>query len=212
MSDRGRRGPWVLKLGGSLASSPFLSDWLRTIAEGGGRLVVVPGGGLFADSVRAAQCACGFDDAIAHRMALLAMEQHAWMLAGLCASLSPVASREEILAALDGGAVPIWLPSRTALAQSDIEASWDVTSDSLAAWLARDVRASLLLLVKAVALPEPRAAAALARDGIVDRAFPAYHARCGCECRILGAPEHGALAAALRNGVAPGTRVLPGEG
>jgi dihydroneopterin aldolase len=201
-----------VKLGGSLTSSPFLRDWLKAVGGGGGRLVVVPGGGPFADAVRAAQAARGFDDAIAHRMALLAMEQHAWMLAGLCASLAPVASREEILAALDAAAVPIWLPSRTALEQSDIEASWDVTSDSLAAWLARDVRASLLLLVKAVTVPEPRAAVALARDGIVDRAFPAYHARCGCECRILGASEHGTLAAALRNGGAPGTRVLPGEG
>ena len=66
--------------------------------------------------------------------------------------------------------------------------------------------------MKYAALPQARAAAALAREGIVDRAFPAYLARSGCECRILGAAEHGALARALRDGIAPGTPVLPGEG
>ena len=45
--------PWVVKLGGSVASSPFLEDWLRTLAGGGGRLVVIPGGGPFAEAVRA---------------------------------------------------------------------------------------------------------------------------------------------------------------
>ena len=204
--------PWVVKLGGSHASSPFLGDWLRAIAGGGGRLVVVPGGGPFADAVRTAQAARAFDDAVAHHMALLGMEQYAWMLAGICGELTPVATRDEIIAALGGGTVPIWLPSRTVLAQPDIRPSWDVTSDSLAAWLARDLGASLLLLAKAIAQSQSRAASALARDGIVDRAFPAYVVRCGCECRILGAPEHGALAAALRDGVARGTLVLPVEG
>jgi aspartokinase-like uncharacterized kinase len=202
-----------VKLGGSLASSPSLETWLRTLAGGGGaRLVVVPGGGAFADAVRAAQTARGFNDRVAHRMALLAMEQYAWLLAGLCRELSPVRSRERILATLTDGGVPVWLPSRMVLAQRDIEPSWDVTSDSLAAWLARDLEASALFLVKAVAQPQPRAPAALARDGIVDRAFPAYLARCECECRIFGAEEHDALAASLRDGVARGGAALSAEG
>ena len=212
MSDRARRDAWVVKLGGSLASSPALTDWLRTIAAGGGRFVIVPGGGPFADAVRAAHDARRFDETVAHRMALLAMEQYAWMLAGLCRELTPVAGRDEILAALDAGSVPTWLPSQTVLTQSDIDPSWDVTSDSLAAWLARDIAASQLVLVKTMARPQPVTAAELARDGVVDRAFPAHLARCGCACRVLGASEHRVLAAALRDGVARGTLVLPAEG
>ena len=69
--------------------------------------------------------------------------------------------------------------------------------------------AALLILVKAVAQSQPRTAAALAREGIVDRAFPEYVRR-SCECRIVGAHEHAALAAALRDGLAPGTRVISG--
>jgi aspartokinase-like uncharacterized kinase len=203
---------WVVKLGGSLAASPLLGDWLKTLAEGGGRIIVVPGGGPFADAVRAAQPECGFDDATAHRLALLAMEQYAWMLAGRGFPLLPVASRGEMVDALRAGIVPIWLPSRTVPRRADIEAGWEVTSDSLAACLAHDLGVSLLVLVKAVPMPQPRPAAALAREGVVDRAFPAYLARAGCECRILGAPEHARLARALRDGIAPGTRVLPADG
>ena len=203
---------WVLKLGGSLAASPLLSDWVRTIGQGGGSLVLVPGGGPFADAVRVAQAERRFDDATAHHMALLAMEQYARMLAGLGRAIEPVASRRALLAARRRGVVPAWLPSRMVHERADIEASWDVTSDSLAAWLAGDLLASLLVLVKAVPLPQPHSAAALAREGVVDRAFPAYLARAGCECRILGAPEHTLLARAVRDGIAPGTRVLPGEG
>jgi dihydroneopterin aldolase len=203
---------WVVKLGGSLAASPLLDDWIRTLAQGGGRIIVVPGGGPFADAVRAAQPACGFDDATAHRLALLAMEQYAWLLAGRGFPLRPVASRDEMLDAMRADIVPLWLPSQTAPGRADIDPGWDVTSDSLAAWLAGDIGASSLVLVKAVPLTRPRSAASLARDGVVDRAFPAYLVRAGCDCRILGAPEHALLSRALREGIAPGTRVLPGEG
>ena len=75
---------WVVKLGGSLQSFPGLRDWVRLIAEqGGGRVVLVPGGGQFADAVRAAQRTAGFDDRTAHGMALFAMEQYGLMLAAL---------------------------------------------------------------------------------------------------------------------------------
>ena len=71
----------IVKLGGSLARTPHCAAWLDTLAAWGGPLILVPGGGPFADCVRVAQAAIGFDDAAAHRMALLAMEQFAIVLA-----------------------------------------------------------------------------------------------------------------------------------
>jgi 5-(aminomethyl)-3-furanmethanol phosphate kinase len=211
VSERRRRSrPWILKLGGSLAGSPHLSAWLDATTAGAGRVVVVAGGGPFADAVRVAQVAGNFDDATAHRMALLAMEQYATMLLGNgdIAHFTPAASRRAILATLRRDRIPIWLPSRMVLAQRDIEASWNVTSDSLAAWLARTLGASALILVKASGTGVPCDADGLARDGVVDRAFPEYLARCGCECRILGAADHGLLHVALRDSAPPGVPVL----
>ena len=44
----------VVKLGGSVVRSSELQSWLDAIAQGAGRIVVVPGGGALADEVRAA--------------------------------------------------------------------------------------------------------------------------------------------------------------
>src|SRR5258706_129790 len=55
-------GATVIKLGGSFAFSADLGEWIAAIAGCAGRAVIVPGGGPFADAVRAAQAQMGFDD------------------------------------------------------------------------------------------------------------------------------------------------------
>ncbi len=72
----------VVRLGGSHAFSPLLRPWLAAIGAAAGRVVLVPGGGPFADTVRSAQAAMGFDDLAAHRMALLAMAQYRFRIGG----------------------------------------------------------------------------------------------------------------------------------
>jgi len=129
--------PVIVKLGGSLAGSTSLAQWLQIIAtQGAGKAVVVPGGGAFADAVRDAQEKTGFDDRTAHRMALLAMEQFGLMLCGLQSGLVPAGSSAGIRSALGRGEVPVWTPSTMVLSDPSIPESWEVTSDSLSAWLA----------------------------------------------------------------------------
>src|SRR6201999_873925 len=152
----------VVKLGGSHAGSAHLDAWLDALAACGGRAVIVPGGGPFADAVRAAQGSMGFDDAAAHHMALLAMEQFGLALASKRPGLGVVASRDDIGTALRVGKVPVWGPTAMALAAKEIPASWDVASDSLAAWLAGRIGATRLLLVKHGAPSAPVPAAELA--------------------------------------------------
>ena len=71
---------------------------------------------------------------------------------------------------------PIWAPGRMVLAASDIHPSWDVTSDSLAAWLVGHIGAERLILAKSCAVPVGIAhdARALSAAGIVDAAFPDF--------------------------------------
>src|SRR3972149_2570085 len=67
---------WVVKLGGSLINTCDLPSTLKTLADhGAGNVVIVPGGGVFADQVRYLQKELQIDDTTAHRMALRAMEQ-----------------------------------------------------------------------------------------------------------------------------------------
>src|SRR5882672_7935642 len=129
-----RPAPTVVKLGGSHAFSEHLAGWIEAIVDCAGHVIVVPGGGPFADAVRDAQPKIGFSDAAAHHMALLAMEQYGCALASLNGTFVLADSLAAIRQALAATQVPVWMPSRMALA-ADIPASWDITSDSLAAWL-----------------------------------------------------------------------------
>lgn len=208
-AHRGRRSRslWVVKLGGSLAGSAQLAAWLDAIATGGGRLVLVPGGGPFADQVRESQRRWQFDDPIAHRLALLAMEQYGLMLAGLQPRLRPAASRAEIGRVLAAGDVPVWLPTRMALGRPEIPESWDVTSDSLAAWLAAQLGADGLLLVKSVAVAAGSTVEVLAREGIVDPLL-AHFLRGVPECRCIEAGRDAEFRAALAASAMAGTPVV----
>ncbi|HYA80674.1 MAG TPA: aspartate kinase [Methylocystis sp.] len=137
----------VVKIGGSLWRSPQLGEWITALRHFPGPVTVVPGGGPFADAVRAAQKVMGFSDAAAHEMALLAMEQYGLALVGMFEGLTmappPAAARR--------GEIRVWRPSAAARV-AEIPASWDMTSDSLAAWFARSSGANRLLLIKSVDL------------------------------------------------------------
>ena len=190
----------VVKLGGSLATAGTLPPWLEVIlGQGAGRAVIVPGGGDFADGVRLAQKRLRFSDRTAHRMALLAMQQCALLLQELAPALRPCSDEAQIAAALAADSIALWLPSAMVEADPAISESWDVTSDSLAAWLAWRIGAIQLVLVKSAPAPNlPLSPERLATLGLVDAAFPAYAAKAGIPIVYCGPGETARLAAALR--------------
>jgi len=200
----------VVKLGGSYADAADLKPWLDAIAACAGYVVLVPGGGPFADAVRDAQRRMGFDDRVAHHMALTAMDQYGCALMSLSQGLTRADSMEAIQAAADCGRIPVWAPAGMVLAAGEIPASWDVTSDSLAAWLAGKIGAARLLLVKRVrpAGPCVRAAELVAR-GLADAKFPEFLRASGAAAAIAGPADHAAAPAALRSGALCGTRIDP---
>lgn len=174
---------WVVKLGGSLHDAASLRSRLAELATmPGPPRIVVPGGGPFADAVRAMQPRLGFDGLAAHRMALLAMQQFGLALQSLEPRLALAQSDAELRAAHAG----VWLPWELAGLSREIEASWDVTSDSLAAWLAARLGARMLILVKSAPIePGEATAAELAGLGVVDPAFPSFARRLAASIRIL---------------------------
>jgi 5-(aminomethyl)-3-furanmethanol phosphate kinase len=164
----------VIKLGGSVVRSGELSAWLDAIATAPQPIIVVPGGGALADEVRACQANLGFGDETAHRMALLAMDQLAWAVAGLRQSFEVGATEAELRAALDRGSVAVWAPYALIAGRSDVEESWALTSDSLALWLAARLGAQRCYLIKSILRKSARLGAKqLARDRVVDETFPA---------------------------------------
>jgi aspartokinase-like uncharacterized kinase len=191
--------PIVVKLGGSVVRSPDLSSWLDAIAAAHAPVIVVPGGGALADEVRACQARLGFGDPAAHRMALLAMDQLAWAVAGLRSGFVVGATEADLRGALERGQVGVWAPYALISERTDIEPSWRITSDSLALWLAGQLGARRCYLIKSIARRRQASASAaqLARDGIVDSAFPSMLKAVRVPAVLLCRGDQAAFAAAL---------------
>jgi probable H4MPT-linked C1 transfer pathway protein len=142
----------VIKVGGSLLRTPdVLQQVLSAIARAARRqaLVVVPGGGAFADTVRDLDRRLCLSDDAAHWMAILAMDQYAQLLAASLENSGLAASRLDVVALVTAGRVPVLAPYRWLRELDPLPHSWEVTSDSIAAWAAGELGARRLALVKA---------------------------------------------------------------
>jgi len=148
----------VIKLGGSLMRCSELDDWLTTAHSlaAMSNIIFVPGGGEFADKVRETQVSLGLDDQTAHRLALLAMSQYGYYLAGRNKNLHIVEDVESLSSSIGKSALLLWLPTVLLKDESEIPASWDFTSDSIALWLATKLSANSLILVKAKAMKQTK--------------------------------------------------------
>ncbi|MCK5499144.1 MAG: hypothetical protein KAI77_08080 [Gammaproteobacteria bacterium] len=165
---------WVIKLGGSLLTSGSLKKWLSIITEhGAGKLVIVPGGGIFSEHVRDAQKKWKFDDKTAHQMALLAMEQYAHLLKSHAPVLDFSDSIEGIEKAVNLNQIPVWLPFKMVTHCQALSSNWNLTSDSLALWLANQLNAEHTLLVKSLSASEINSRQ-LSELGMVDENFPEF--------------------------------------
>jgi aspartokinase-like uncharacterized kinase len=163
---------WVVKIGGSLGRDALLPRWLELLTElGGGRVIVVPGGGVFADQARDAQAWWQLDDLAAHNLAVLGMAQMAAQMQGLCPALQGASGEHELRRALQSGQSALWLPLDVLRTQPDELTHWGVTSDSLALWLAQRLHAERLIVVKSCAIDPRRSLAELSEAGVLDTGF-----------------------------------------
>jgi aspartokinase-like uncharacterized kinase len=170
----------VVKVGGALLElDGALDDACETLAHRAQheRLVIVPGGGPFANAVRALDQVLELDTSAAHWMAVLGMDQYAHLLASMLPGAVLVHDPPSIGSALDALRIPVLAPYRWLRETDPLPHSWMVTSDSIAAWIAGAIGAPRLDLIKAV-------------SGPVDRLTDSYFATAlpqDVECRIVGA-------------------------
>jgi 5-(aminomethyl)-3-furanmethanol phosphate kinase len=220
----------VVKIGGGLAreaGDDALRGLCRTIGQAGGHhpLLVVPGGAAFADAVREHDRRLRLQPATSHRMAILAMDQFGWLLSDLIPGAVPCTVLAAARAAAARGATPILLPAAL-LAGDPLPASWAVTSDSIAAWVAGAAHAARLVLVKPVnglyrdwpadgepltrlsvgELAELRAAG---RAAGVDPHLPEALDAAGLEAWVIDGRDPARLVTLLEYGSTEGTLVTP---
>ena len=171
----------LFKIGGSLLAYPdLLASTLTAIVDASmhARVAIVPGGGPFADAVRDADHRFHLADDTAHWMAVLAMDQCAHLLAGMRAELTLAASERDVESAIASGRIPVVAPYHWLRDADPLPHTWDVTSDSISAWVAVKLGATQLVLVK------PPGAGG---EGAVDSYFPRALVP-GLSWSILAAP------------------------
>jgi len=174
-----RAGLTVVKVGGGLSAVPGALETVAAALARAGRqrrLLVVPGGGPFADSVRRFAEAAPLSDDAAHWMAMLGMDQYAHVLAERIAA--PLVEEPGAIGAAVGRAgVAVLAPYRWMRAADVLPHSWDATSDSVAAFVAGALDAERLVLIKPVdQLPGER---------LTDRCFDSVRPT-GLRCEIVG--------------------------
>jgi aspartokinase-like uncharacterized kinase len=170
--------PIVIKVGGSLFDMPDLRSRLIQFLRGLNcpEVALVPGGGQVVDAIRHLDRSHRLGEEASHWLALRALSLNAHLLANLLQgqSVSVSASFEGWPELWQRGRIPILDTYPFALADeasSDhLPHSWDVTSDSIAARVARVVDARRLVLLKSVAAPDA-SCADLVCQGVVDRFF-----------------------------------------
>ncbi len=178
----------VVKVGGGLLSLPGALDRVaRELGSWAGRIVVVPGGGPFADAVRRLDERLGLSPESAHWMAILAMDQYAYVLAERVPGGFVTRSPAEIGEALGRDAVPVLAPAEWIRAADPLPHGWEYAGDCVAAYVAGALDAPHLVLVKPV---EGEAA------GLTDPAFASVVPN-GLRVSVIGAAGIARLSALL---------------
>jgi aspartokinase-like uncharacterized kinase len=209
----------VVKVGGGLgrgAGDDALRALCTTLGALGERhaLLVVPGGAWFADAVREADRRFALPATTSHHMAVLGMEQFGWLLS----ELIPGAGRCADPARAPIGRTAVLLPA--ALPLEGLPSAWEVTSDSIAAWVAGKAGAGRLVLVKEVdglfaqwpAQGDPIGRMTAAELGAlrpagVDEHLPAVLERASFETWVISGRDPERLVELLERGATVGTRI-----
>lgn len=204
----------VLKVGGSLMETApelltYLQDDLKCRSASVPTVLIVPGGGVFADSIRDVHEKKGISDDAAHWMAILGMEQYAYYLA----DKSGIRTTDDVDKLLPG--ISILMPYRLLRSRDPLPHSWDVTSDCIAAWVASMLDARLLKVTdvdgvringKTVSVVDATRLKEMG-ESCVDRMLPELLMKDGRDCMVVNGNYPERVLAALEEKAVRGTLI-----
>ena len=189
--------PVVVKLGGSLIAR--VPDLIPVFSSSKRPLFIVPGGGVFADTVRNA----AVDETSAHWMAIAAMDQYGWFVGSHGMRVTSILRMPEQSV--------VFLPYCSLRESDPLPHSWSVTSDSVAAWIADTLSLDLLLLKSVDGIFEAgilqEEVGAPCETDTVDPFFIPFVLKKRIRTTIINGSHVDRVEKFLRQEVVPGTRI-----
>jgi hypothetical protein len=195
--------PGVLKIGGSLIA--VATDLIAHLVAAHADILIVPGGGPFAQTVR--RYASRVDETIAHWMAILATNQYGFYLASSGAALV-----EDPMAIEKG--VRILLPFKVLYERDPLPHSWNATSDSIAGWVAHQLNTDLVIstdvdgIFSADGMISSIAANDLKSTSCVDALIPELLSKYKLNCTIVNGRYIQRVLDAIQGRDTIGTRII----
>ncbi|AHG63531.1 amino acid kinase family protein [Advenella mimigardefordensis] len=192
---------WVVKLDGALAHDDTLQDWVEEISTvGGGRVIIVPGRWQGAEFVDKMKARWKLDRLVTHNMLLLTGAQYGLLISSMAPQISPVLDARHVRQTLQRGGVALWMPLSLMRNIPDHMTDSTISSDSIAAWLARHLNAERLILIKEQPVVSNVNVADHIRNGVLDEGFRKYADQLACPVTLLHKSELSRFHSMLLNG------------
>lgn len=141
----------TIKIGGSIIrDKDALLRLCETLINIRKPIVLITGGGNIADEVRKLDSTYKISQDSAHWMAILAMDMNGYLLSDLFNEFEYAESVKECLKIIEKGKIPIFLTFKLMREKNPLPRSWEVTSDSIAAFVCKLFDSKKLILIKNV--------------------------------------------------------------
>ncbi len=164
----------IIKVGGSLFDSPDLGSRLESFLQTHQfpNPVLISVGAVFADVIRRLDRIHQLEDSVSHLLGTNTLNLSSRFVASLSDKLVQTSCPVQVSTLREQEHVPVFDASEFTLEHSLLPSSWDVTSDSIAAWLCSLHPESQLVLLKSRRAPLPLTFFDAAQNGLVDLHFP----------------------------------------
>ena len=179
-----------IKIGGSLLGNRKLTNFLKIIVQEKRKCVLIPGGGVFADTVRQQQQQLKFDNLTAHNLSVLSMLKVGYILKDrITKNYCQIVKITNQLSYSEKCNIYIWNPEQEICSVKNIYTNWSTTSDTIALKVSRQINSEVLIIIKSCEIPSEqknnqslklneRKAIELSKINILDKAFPHAFMEC----------------------------------